>query len=459
MTKGRPHVTGGISGTKAVRSDTKAVRSERDISLLATRFAALSFLTYLVFLLLVLLLSSRSGTALYLAPDSKTYIAPANNLLNHGQFSRELSSPYLREPYRTPGYPLLIAAFLAITGNPMSVLAAAPLLAAFLAFTLVRLTWELFGDRHAARLAGFAVAFFPNGLGLSVMVLTDFAHGCFFIFALWATFRAIRDHSAVNGAAAALFWMAAQLIRPTLSVAFVLIVAIGVWLARDRWQIAMIAALTLLSFAVPLYLSWRTLEAHGIFVPSLQGEMAMAEIVIPRGEALATGRDIGEMARKAHLQDEQTAAAGSAPGRNIYVRIYNAERARAGPTFQRYRPYVFLGLAMEAVRQVLAPWDWIVVSVFGETVFWARVFCGILYLAFLALAVLGTSIAVRRVGFGTPAVLWFIFLFWIGTSAFNFFAGARYRLPGDLTLIPLAALGAKDAPAIWSRLRPGRQET
>lgn len=446
MTKGRLHVTGEVSGATAVRS-------ERDISLLAVRFAALSFLTYLVFLLLVLMLSSRSGTALYLAPDSKTYIAPARNLVYHGVFSREPSAPYLREPYRTPGYPLLIAAFLAITGNPTSVLAAAPLLAALLAFTLVRLTWELFGDTRAARFAGFAVAFFPNGLGLSVMVLTDFAHGCFFIFALWTTLRAIRNHSAANAAAAVVFWMAAQLIRPTLSVAFVLIVAIGLWLARDRWQIAVTAVLTLLSFAVPLYLSWRTWEAHGVFVPSLQGEMAMAEIVIPRGEALATGKDIGQMAREAHLQDEQAASAGSTPGRNIYVRIYNAERLRARPTLERYRPYVLLGLVREAVRQLLAPWDWIVVSAFGETVPIVRVFCGIPYLAFLALSLLGTSIAARRVGFGTPAILWYIFLFWIGTSAFNFFAGARYRLPGDLTLIPLAALGATGAPAIWRRLR------
>ncbi|MCA1610777.1 MAG: glycosyltransferase family 39 protein [Acidobacteria bacterium] len=316
-----------------------AVASERDIRRMAARFALLAFGTYLAFLLVVLALSARSGIELYMANDSETYIAPARNILEHGSFSRETHAPYLWEPYRTPGYPLMILAFLAVTGKPTAVLAAGPLLAAFVAYTLVRFTWDLFRDRRASRLAGFAAAFFPNGLGLSVMVLTDFAHGCFFLFALWATYRAIRDRSPGYAVSAAVFWMSAQLIRPTLSVAFVLIIAMGIWLARDRWQIMTTAALTLASFAVPMYLSWQVLQSHGVFVPSLQGEMAMAEIVIPRGEALATHQDMGRIASEAHK------------------------------------------------------------------------------------------------------ILWLVFLFWIGTGSFNFFAGARYRFPGDLTLIPLAALG------------------
>lgn len=435
----------------------QAIHSEREIFLLAVRFAALSFATYLAFLLLILALSSRSGTPRYLAGDSETYIAPANNLVLHGVFSRERSSPYLREPYRTPGYPILIAAFLAITGKPAAVLAAGPVLAALLAFSLVRLTWELFRDRGAARLAGFTVAFFPNALGLSVMVLTDFSHACFFIFALWATVRAIRNHSVLNAAAAVTFWMAAQLIRPTLSVAFVLILAIGLWLARDRWQIAMTASMILLSFVVPLYLSWRTLEAHGVFVPSLLGEMAMSEIVIPRGEALATGQDIERLGIEAHIKDERTAVADTTSGRDIYARIYDAERRRAQPILERYRPYVALGLAREAVRQLFGPWDWIVVVVFGRTVPVVRVLCAVPYFVFVALSFLGTSMAVRRIGIATPAVLWFIFLFWIGTGAFTIFDASRYRLPGDLTLIPLAALGATGVPP-FGRVRLRKQQ-
>ncbi|MCA1583163.1 MAG: glycosyltransferase family 39 protein [Acidobacteria bacterium] len=341
-----------------------AVASERDIRRMAARFALLAFGTYLAFLLVVLALSARSGIELYMANDSETYIAPARNILEHGSFSRETHAPYLWEPYRTPGYPLMILAFLAVTGKPTAVLAAGPLLAAFVAYTLVRFTWDLFRDRRASRLAGFAAAFFPNGLGLSVMVLTDFAHGCFFLFALWATYRAIRDRSPGYAVSAAVFWMSAQLIRPTLSVAFVLIIAMGIWLARDRWQIMTTAALTLASFAVPMYLSWQVLQSHGVFVPSLQG-----------------------------------------------------------------------------VRQTLAPWDWIVLATVGRTVPILRVICAIPYLIFLALALMGTRAAWRRVSWGTPAILWLVFLFWIGTGSFNFFAGARYRFPGDLTLIPLAALG------------------
>jgi hypothetical protein len=49
-----------------------------------------------------------------LAPDSPTYIVPARNLLEHRTFSGESAPPYLWEPYRTIGYPALIAATLLV---------------------------------------------------------------------------------------------------------------------------------------------------------------------------------------------------------------------------------------------------------------------------------------------------------------------------------------------------------
>ncbi len=431
-----------------------AVPSAGEISVLARKMAGLAFLTYLIFLVVVLVLSARSETPLYLKPDSQTYIAPAENLVRHGAFSRERVEPYLWEPYRTPGYPLLIAAFIAVTGRPSAVLFCAPLLASLLAYVLVRLTWDLFVDLRAARFAGMAVGFFPNGLGLSAMVLTDFLHGCVFVFAFWATYRAIRDRNVLAAASAAAFWVMAQLVRPTLSVAFILIGAFGLWLARDRRQIAITAAVILLSLPAPLYMSMRNFQAHGLFTPSLLGEVAVSEYVIPHGEALATGQDLERLQKQAHLQDRQ-AAEHSEGNSDIYRRLYDAERQRAAKTLNKYRSYVALGLALEAVRQTLAPWDWIVLALFGTTVPMARVICGIVYLGFIALSLRGSFLARQRLGFGLPVMLWFVFFFWIATGTASSFAGARYRFPGDLALIPLAALGATGVSAVGRRFRPG----
>lgn len=388
-------------------------------------------------------------------PDSYTYIAPAENLVRHGAFSRETAPPYVWEPYRTPGYPLLISAFIAAGAPPTSVLLCVPFLGALLAYSLVGFTWELLGDMPTARVAGIITAFFPNGWGLSTAILTDFLNGCCFIFAFVATCRAIRHRKWGTAVLAAALWMGTQLIRPTLSIAALLIGFVALWLARERRQIAIAAFLVVMTFPAPLYMSWQNLRAHNVFTPSLLGEVAMAEYVIPRGEALATGKDFPSLQEEAHRQDAE-ALARSKPGRNYYGRLHGIERQRSRRTLARYRPYVVLALALEAGRQTLAPWDMVVVALFGRTVWSARVVCGLAYLLFLGFAILGSSIAMRRSGFGAPAVLWLMFAFWIATGSLSAFAGSRYRFPGDLVLIPLAALGTTGAPVIAKRLRFGR---
>lgn len=422
------------------------------VSSIARRFAWIAFFSHLVFVAMVFSESRRTHASKSLFPDSATYIATARNLVDHGAFSREVRSPYFLEPYRTPGYPILVAAAISTTGNPAAVIFLAPVFAALLAYSLVSLTAELVPDPTACRVAGCLAAFFPNGLGLSSAVLTDFVHGCVFAAAVWMTVRTLRRLSVTGTIVAAALWICAQLIRPTLSIAVLVIAVFGLALARSRRQIVVILVLMLASLPAPLFLASKNFEAHGVFSPTLLGEETFAEYAIPRAEALATGGDPEELRRRTRAEDD--VVAGRLPGRTSYSRLYEAQKEHAHAVLRRYPLWVALELSMESGRQAIAPWDYLVTAFAGRTFPIARALFAGLYLAFLALAFVGTFIVAQRRGRAVALLFWVLFAFWIATGCVSTFVGSRLRFPGDLVLIPLAAIGLSFLPDALRRPRP-----
>lgn len=63
--------------------------------------------------LIAFALWSRSGTAVFYSPDTQSYISGAQSLLDYGIFG----APGAPEIIRTPGYPIFLAAFLALGAN------------------------------------------------------------------------------------------------------------------------------------------------------------------------------------------------------------------------------------------------------------------------------------------------------------------------------------------------------
>src|SRR5690606_16372518 len=81
----------------------------------------LTFVTHLLFIVVVLILSSNRSDKLYWKSDTSSYVNLAQNLLDHAVFSRDTTAPFIWEPSRTPGYPLMIAVALEVTGVEWSV--------------------------------------------------------------------------------------------------------------------------------------------------------------------------------------------------------------------------------------------------------------------------------------------------------------------------------------------------
>jgi 4-amino-4-deoxy-L-arabinose transferase-like glycosyltransferase len=116
-----------------MRSSGKAGSRDR-----AALVAVLAF-SFLTKLGLALLVWFRNRAAVW-HPDSASYHYLALNMFRHGLFSRSSGPPYVYEAFRTPGYPLVLAAVYPLFGD-----SALPVivLQAVMATGAVALTWFL----------------------------------------------------------------------------------------------------------------------------------------------------------------------------------------------------------------------------------------------------------------------------------------------------------------------------
>lgn len=107
-----------------------------------------------------------------LRTDSKTYLLPARNLLARGVFSSEQAPPYAPEPKRTPGYPLFLAACMAVSPSPAF---SAAVQAAFDAATaaLAGLAAALISGNPAAAFAGLLYALDPASAAQAPLILSE----------------------------------------------------------------------------------------------------------------------------------------------------------------------------------------------------------------------------------------------------------------------------------------------
>ena len=112
---------------------------------LSVRYAFISFTTHMMFMLFVAFVG-RQPVPLEVA-NSVTYKMVAQNLLEHRVFSRDFSPPYLWEPYRTPGYPLLISFSMKISGDDKLVLIFAAAAAGIASWVAVQMVILLGGNK------------------------------------------------------------------------------------------------------------------------------------------------------------------------------------------------------------------------------------------------------------------------------------------------------------------------
>jgi len=408
------------------------------VNRIAIRYALLAFVTHAIVVALSLVPSLRSESLL--AGDAITYLMPAENIVHHGSFSREALPPFVWEPYRTPGYPLLIAASIAMFGTHAAVLFVAALTSGLGVWCAVRLTAFLGGTNTALHASGAIGAFLPNSLGLSAMMLTDAIGGHLFLVWLYLVVTGCRTHSWSRLGASALVMNALQSLKPTFFIAGVLVVLAVMLFDHGRRKIPTLAALLLLTLPLPFYFASRNFEAHGVRSGSLLGIETVREYLYVRYLQETTGEDYAELTRRVRAQDRLEAQQRTSPP-SPYGRLYMVKDEKVKQFFREH-PFAALRLmATEMLQQFAAPQEFFPQVFVGDLPNWGRGLGSLLSLTLWGCAALG-GYTLWKQGNKAPALMTAgVLLFFLLTGSVSHAVGARLRFPADMAAVPLMGVG------------------
>jgi 4-amino-4-deoxy-L-arabinose transferase-like glycosyltransferase len=249
--------------------------------------------------------------------DTRGYHEPALSLLQSGRLDTFLNPPGIPMTYRTPGYPVFLAAIYAIFGVNWPVVM---LFQAILATITVYLTWRLarkfWGDR-VALIAAALVAIDPISLVLSQKLMTENNFALFIMIAVLAGVNLLSETRRKTGWALLLgtALALATLTRPSSYYLPVpVILGVLIWGLKRRWKVRTLA-LSVGMILLPLVLLvggwiWRNYRVTGVPIyTSIEGYYAYfwqgAEVL-----AKAQGQDISEVQRQLGLGDGSPTSRG-----------------------------------------------------------------------------------------------------------------------------------------------------
>jgi hypothetical protein len=228
----------------------------------------------------------------YFFPDSFTYIEPARNLLHGLGFT---TGNGIIETMRTPGYPMLLAAF---GLRVVPVIVFQHLLNAALAVAIYLFVVRRMGSRFVALTAAVLFAADTPTLHYANKILTEslFTALLFVVFVLVAWNRKLPLAGVLTGVLV--------LIRP---VAIVYFIVVALCLATNRVRARAIAAFIALALVLPIGWELRNLHHTGVFTISSIGGLNMLSY---RAAGALAIEDDGDF--DADLVDEQKGLVGDA---------------------------------------------------------------------------------------------------------------------------------------------------
>jgi hypothetical protein len=405
---------------------------------LSFRYATISFFSHMLFIFIVTMAGSRLVPLV--VGDSVSYKMDAENILDHGAFSRENVPPYLWEPYRTPGYPLLIVFSEGIFGNDKGILLITAAAAGIASWVSVQMAIMLGAGRLGQHVSGWVMALLPNSLGLSAFLLTDAIFGYLFLLWIYLLYTGFYYHRKLLLVASAVILSFLQSIKPTANLGILFILGIAVFFAHSRKQWIQTGLLTICAVVMPLTFAFMNFRDHGIFSPSLLGVQAVREYLEVNYHAQNSGQSIMETTEQIRLQDAMTAMQLTEP-KSYYGRLYKIEQAAVFQFLQQDAPEAARLMAVEMIRQFAAPQEFTVLAFMDEAPVWMRIFGSLLSILLWTGAFLGAwNLAIRG--------MWPLALLLIGTLAFflitgsvSHLVGARLRFPADLLAVPYFAYG------------------
>src|SRR4051794_14780371 len=189
-------------------------------------------------------------------PDSSTYLGPAKHLLRGEGFVTESEVP---ETLRTPGYPLLLLPFLAVTNSPVPIVAFQHLLNCLLAAAIYLFLLRRGHGRFAALTAALFFALDTPTIHYANKVLSETAFTCL-LFVFFCVALELR-HFALNG----LLCSVLVLLRPVAVIWFA-VAALYFVFRRVPWR--RIAVFVAIALSLPLVWTIRNGIETGVYTLS-----------------------------------------------------------------------------------------------------------------------------------------------------------------------------------------------
>ena len=259
-----------------------------------------------------LLAAAYPEAARVLREDSiGSYVPLSHTLLSHGRFAEKPDAA--PDIFRTPGYPVFLAATIAVAGDSIWRSLVAQVLVSLGTIVLVYLLAREVVAERAAAAAALVAAIDPPSNTHAVVMLTETVFTFLFAFACLAVCRAVRARSASWAAAAGLAMGLSILVRPiALYVGPLLALFAAVACPPPAPRRLLLGALVLaLSLAPPL--AWMARNASigaGFLLSSIEGANLLFYRAAP---VLARARGIPWQQAMDELNAEVVRRVGNAP--------------------------------------------------------------------------------------------------------------------------------------------------
>src|SRR3954453_7078080 len=235
-------------------------------------------LTIAIRMSLILVLANSGRPNVFRIDDSVTYTTGAQSLASRGQFLDAGGKP---EVFRTPGYPLVLAPFMALHASDAAIVSMNIVFATLVVFVTWRIARQLFDDRVAG-ICALVVAVEPTMLIWSLRVMPETLFTlCLVLFA----YAAMREKSV----AAAIALCAAIYVKPIALPLAVIVPLIAVWFQPKRALILLAACIALLApwhirnYVTTGYPGFSTLIDRSIYI-SAGGSVAARQQGVPFAE-------------------------------------------------------------------------------------------------------------------------------------------------------------------------------
>lgn len=360
--------------------------------------------------------------------------------------------------FRTPGYPLLLAAVFKFCGDGRDAAHEPPvlcgrILSALLGTVAVSLVGllahALFGPRTAL-LAGLATALYPEAIALSTFVLSEapFCPLMLLHLAAWTFAWQAPDgkQRAAWSIAAGIAAGLATLMRPSWLLFLPFAVPIGVLFYQQRSKQLTIAGLMIAALCVTMLPWWiRNYQVAGRFVPTtLQVGASLYDGLGPQATGSSEMSFVPRFVQAQKAADEAAANSGESPG-GIFEDRLDRRMQAAAMIWTRENP----GRAVElAGIKFLRMWSPIPnAAEFQSTTL--RLILAISYTPVILLALAGLCKSAHR---GWPYLLCFLPAVYFTFLHCIFVSSLRYRQPAMLALlVPAAGLVIALIPLLRER--------